>query len=244
MSHGTLPLVLALAGLVLLGAAGCESTQDKSARLAKASGGIAEEQGVKVTRSSSAVEVVDAAVITDENGSAVVVRMRNDSARAQANVPVTLDVLDAAGKTVFTNTTPGLERSLTHAAVVPAKGETVWVNDQVFATSPPAEVDAKVGAPEDQAPPDAAAIRVGRATLTEDPVSGLAATGTVTNPGSKDQRRILLTAVAREGDRIVAAGRGVVARVRAGKRARFRIFFIGDPKGAELTVTATPSPAG
>ncbi len=243
MSHGTLPLVLALAGIVLLGGAGCESTQDKSARLAKESGGIAEEQGVKVTRSSSDVEVVDAAVITDENGSAVVVRMRNDSARALADVPVTLDVLDDAGKTVFTNTTPGLERSLTHAAVLPAKGEVVWVNDQVFATSPPAKAKAKVGAAEGDAPADAAAIRVGRVTLGEDPVSGLAATGAVTNPGAKDQRRVLLTAVARKGDKIVAAGRGVVARVRAGKRARFQIFFIGDPKGADLTVTATPSPS-
>jgi hypothetical protein len=31
--------------------------------------------------------------------------------------------------------------------------------------------------------------------------------------------------------------------VRAGKGTRFRIFFIGDPKGAELTATAQPSEA-
>ncbi len=242
MSQGALPLVLVLAGLVLLGAAGCESTQDKSARLAESSGAVAVEQGVKVTRSSSDVRVVDTVVITDENGSAVVVRMRNESARALADVPVALDVLDAAGETVFTNATPGLDRSLTHATVIPAKGETVWVNDQVFASSPPARATAKVGAPEDKAPPDAAAIRIGTTKLTEDPVSGLAAAGTVTNPGSKDQRRVLLTAVARKGEKVVAAGRGVIPRVRAGKRARFRIFFIGDPTGAELTVNATPSP--
>lgn len=244
MSHGALHLLLGLAVLLALGASGCESTQDKSARLAKESGGLATQQGVTVTKANSDVQVLGTSVVTDENGSAVVVRLRNSSARAQANVPVALAVQDAAGKTVFTNATPGLERSLTHAALVPARGEAVWVNDQVFATEPPKTASAKVGAPEGAPPPDAAAIRVGRVSLTQDPVSGLAATGSVTNPGSKDQRRVLVTAVATRGGMVVAAGRGIVARVRAAKRARFRVFFIGSPKGADLQVTAAPSPAG
>jgi hypothetical protein len=244
MSLGALPLVLALAGLVLLGAAGCESTQDKSARLAEQTGAVAKEEGVSVTTSNTNVEVLGTSVITDENGSAVVVRMRNDSSKPQANVPIALDVQDAGGTTVFTNATPGIERSLTHAALIPVRGEAVWVNDQVFATSPPKSATAKVGAAEGNPPPDTADVRVGTVTLTEDPVSGLAATGAVTNSGAKDQRRILLTAIARKGEKVVAAGRGVVPRIRAGKRARFRIFFIGDPKGADLTVTVSPSPTG
>ncbi|HMS63033.1 MAG TPA: hypothetical protein PKD63_12195 [Solirubrobacteraceae bacterium] len=244
MSHGALPLLLGLAALLTLAATGCESTQDKSARLARESGGIATQQGVTVTKSNRDVRVLGTSVVTDANGTAVVVRLRNASSRPQADVPVALDVRDAAGTTVFTNATPGLERSLTHAALVPARGDAVWVNDQVFASEPPKRASAKVGAPEGDPPADAAAIRVGRVRLTEDPVSGLAATGAVTNPGSEDQRRVLLTAVATEGDRVVAAGRGVIPRVRAGKRSRFRIFFIGDPKGAELTVTAAPGPTG
>ena len=181
-------------------------------------------------------------VITDANGSAVVVRMRNTSARAQANVPVAVDVTDAAGKTVFTNATPGLERTLTHATLLPPRSDVVWVNDQVFATRPPRKATAKVGAAQGTVPATAP-IRVSGVRLAQDAVEGLAATGFVTNAGAADQLRVLLTAVARRAGRIVAAGRGVVPKVRAGKRARFQIFFIGNPKGAKVSVIAEPSPS-
>ncbi len=243
MSAGALALAAGLAVLLIVAAAGCESSQDKSARLAKQAGPLAKQEGVTVTSANPDVRVVDTAVVTDANGSAVVVRLRNTSARAQGDVPVAVDVTDAAGKTVFTNATPGLERTLTHAALLPAKDEAVWVNDQVFATQPPRKVSAKVGPAEAKSPPAASSLRVSGVRLTEDPASGIAAAGIVTNTGDNDLRRVLLTGVARRGTRIVAAGRGVVARVRAGKRASFRIFFIGDPKGAKLSVTAGPSPS-
>jgi hypothetical protein len=48
--------------------------------------------------------------------------------------------------------------------------------------------------------------------------------------------------VAREGGRIVAVGRGVIDRLKTdGKPVNFHIFFIGDPKGADLTVVAPPT---
>ena len=77
----------------------------------------------------------------------------------------------------------------------------------------------------------------------QDPVSGVAAIGIVANPapGTSDARGLRRRA---QGRRIVAAGWEIVARLRARKRARYRIFFIGDPKGAKLTVSATPNPTG
>lgn len=238
------PLAAAIGLLVIGAATGCESSQDKSARLAAQSGPLTKQQGVTVTQTNPDVRVLGTAVITDENGSAVVVRLRNTSARAQVDVPVAVDVTDAAGKTVFTNATPGLQRTLTHAGLLPPRREAVWVNDQVFATERPRKARAKVGPPAGRAAPTAAAtLRVSGVRLIEDPASGLAAAGFVANTGTSDQRRVLLTGVARRGERIVAAGRGVVPRVRAGKRTRFRIFFIGDPKGADLSVTAEPSPS-
>jgi len=236
---GALSIAAGLSMLLILFAAGCESTQDKSSALAKQAVPLKEQQGVTVAQANPDVRVLGTTVITDANGSAVVVRMRNTSSRPQANVPIAVDVTDASGKTVFTNATPGLERTLTHAALIPARSEAFWVNDQVFATQPPRKASAKVG-PAQGTAPATDPVRVSQVRLKDDSVNGLAATGVVTNSGGSDQRRVLLTAVARRGGRIVAAGRGVVAKVRAGKRARFQIFFIGSPKGADVAVVAEP----
>ena len=236
---GVLPIAAGLGVLLLLFAAGCESTQDKSAALSKQAVPLAAQKGVTVSRANPDVRVLGTTVITDANGSAVVVRMRNSSRRAQANVPIAVDVTDAAGKTVFTNATPGLERTLTHATLIPARSDAVWVNDQVFATQKPRRASAKVGAPQGAAPATDP-VRVSGVRLTDDAVNGLAATGVVTNSGATVQQRVLLTAVARRGAQIVAAGRGVVPKVRPGKRARFQIFFIGSPKGADVSVVAEP----
>jgi hypothetical protein len=228
--------------LALAGAAGCQSTQDKSARLAAQAGKLEAEQGLEVERRSRDVEVLGTSLITDENGSAVVVRLNNRARRALADVPIALALRDAAGETVFRNDTPGLQRSLTHAALLD-RGRSTWVNDQVFATSPPERAEVTVGASDRRAPDPLPELSTADVRLIEDPVSGVAATGFVRNGGAADLRRVLVTGVAERGGKPVAAGRAIVPRLKAGQRARFRIFFIGDPKGAELTATAQLSEA-
>ncbi len=47
--------------------------------------------------------------------------------------------------------------------------------------------------------------------------------------------------VARRGGRIVAAGRAIVPLVKPGKKAKFNLFFIGNPKGARVTLSAPPT---
>jgi hypothetical protein len=233
------------AGLVVLagaGAAGCQSTQEKSAKLAAQAGKLEAEEGLKVGERSRDVTVAGSTVITDENGSAVVVRLDNEAGRTLADVPIGVALLDAAGETVFRNDTPGLQRSLTHAALL-ERGRTVWVNDQVVAASPPERAQITVGASDARPPDPLPRLSTSGVRLIEDPVSGVAAAGSVRNDGAKDLRRVLVTAVAERGGKAVAAGRAIVPRVRAGKGTRFRIFFIGDPKGAELTATAQPSEA-
>ena len=57
--------------------------------------------------------------------------------------------------------------------------------------------------------------------------------------------RLLLYAVAREGDRVVAAGRGAIEQLKAEpKPLPYNIYFIGDPRGADVTVTAFPTLPG
>jgi hypothetical protein len=55
----------------------------------------------------------------------------------------------------------------------------------------------------------------------------------------------VISCVARKGDRILAAGRGIVDRLApaagAKKPTTFTVFFIGDPKGAAVDCAAPPT---
>jgi hypothetical protein len=52
---------------------------------------------------------------------------------------------------------------------------------------------------------------------------------------------VLITIVGTKGRKVVAAGRGVVAKLKPNKAARYSVFFIGNPKGANLEISATPT---
>ena len=67
------------------------------------------------------------------------------------------------------------------------------------------------------------------------------AIGNVANRSAVEQRRLVVFAVARKGDRVVAAGRAIVERLAPGKSAHFTAFLIGDPRGAELSAAAPPT---
>lgn len=226
------------AALLAIGLAGCESTQSKSARLAREATAAPAQKGLDVGARSKDVSVREAAVVSDENGAAVAVILRNRGSQDEAGVPLLVDVSDASGSSVFRNDAPGLQRSLTHAPLVPARGDALWVNDQIPAAGTARAVEVTVGSASRTGQPPPASLEAGEPKLDEDPLSGVIATGLVTNRGNEDVRRALIAVIARRKGKIVAAGRGVVSRVPAGKRARFKVFFIGDPRGASLQVAA------
>jgi hypothetical protein len=72
-------------------------------------------------------------------------------------------------------------------------------------------------------------------------VSGVSAIGKVTNESSLEQRKLVLYAVAIKQGRPVAAGRAQVNRLKPGKRANYQIFFIGNPSGGHIRITAPPT---
>jgi hypothetical protein len=117
----------------------------------------------------------------------------------------------------------------------------VWVDDQVQASATPRSVTAKVGLPARPAPSKPPRVELSRPHLISDPVSGVAAEGKITNRSKIDQRRIVVFAVARRDGKIVAAGRAQIERLRAGKRASFKVFFIGKPKGGRISLSAPPT---
>ena len=229
-------------GLAALSLAGCESTQSKSARLeSEGITKLAAEKGLVVEKPNAGIEVVETVGLEDENGAAAVVVMKNRTAKAMRNVPIAINALGKSGKSVFKNNTPGLEDALTSIAALPPGEETAWVNDQLVPTGPVAKIKAVAGEEGGVFPSNVPELEVGPPELYEDPVSGVEATGRVENRSGVDQRLLTLYCIARRSGRIVAAGVGRIERLRAGKRANYHIFFIGNPRGAELTVIAPPT---
>jgi hypothetical protein len=222
--------LLAVAGLL---AAGCTSTQEKSRQLAQEGQGAFREQGLQVKRSNPDVRILDTAVLSDENGAAAVVVLRNRSERGQARLPVQIDVQGGGGKSLFRNDAPGLEPSLVSVPLLGGGRTSIWVNDQVVASGKPRRVEARIGLPRGKAPRKVPKLRVQGVRIERQDTTGLAARGFVRNESRIEQRDLVLHGIARKGERIVAAGRGQIRRARPGRRASFRMFFIGDP--------ATPS---
>jgi hypothetical protein len=238
------PVALALVGVTLV-SAGCESTQDKSAKIAAELGPVKQEKGLEISRESKDVKVLDTTLLTDEVGTAVAVELRNTGDEDLIDVPIAIDVLDASGKSVYANTIPGIEPALAAMPFLGAGEEAVWVNDQVLAAGKPARVEVRVGASDASFSGAQPKLSVSAPKLEGDPFTGVAAGGNVVNESGEDLVRLLLFGVAREGGRIVAAGRGAIEPLKAnGKKAPYNIYFIGDPRGADVTVTEFPALPG
>lgn len=238
------PVAIALAGVALV-ATGCESTQSKSSKIGAELGPVKQEKGLEIGKPNKGVKVVSSAVLSDQNGAAVVVTVRNSSNRDLADVPILIDVRDAKGKSVYTNELPGLETALTAIPFVEAGGTAVWIHDQVLATGKPKAVEVTVGeggTPFDGTVPE---FTVGEPKLEGDPTSGQVADGDAENKSGEENERLLLYAIARRGGEVTAAGRGAIERIKPEpKPLPYNIYFIGDPTGAEVEVTAYPTLPG
>jgi hypothetical protein len=235
----------AAAAVVVLAAAGlsaCESTADKSARIAAEGKQAVQATGTLKIQHNAELHVARAVVVRGAGGTvAAAVEVRNAGARAQRDVPVLIDVRDAHGASLYKNDTVGLQPALQRLATVGGKRSAWWVNDQVTAASTPKSVRARVGA----APPAGRipAVRVTGAHFDGDS-TGRYLTGTVVNPSRKVLRDVPIFAVALKGSRVVAAGRALVPKLPAAgssKKVVFRLFFVGDPRGARLVLTVAPN---
>jgi hypothetical protein len=232
--------LLLAAGALL--ASGCESTMAKNDRLAAQAKELAEPKpGLKVTKRSKVVKVGRTAVLRDENGAAAVAELRNTGDAALAAVPVAVNVRDKGKRSLFRNDLAGTETSLVAAALLQPSERMFWVHDQVVVAEEPADVRFAVGADAQPAPAQLPEIEISGAKLEQDPVSGVAAVGTLENRSDVEQRELVIYAAALKGDQIVAGGRGLVPRLKVGAKAPFTIFFIGDPRGARLELAAPPT---
>jgi hypothetical protein len=241
-----LAATLALCALAL---AGCETTAEKSAKLereAKKHVAVA-QKGLSIAHASAYVKVVGATVLHSSEGTAVAVTLRNTSTYALRDVPIAIAVKDAAGSVLYQNNAPGLEAALTSAPLLGAGEQLTWIDDQVqagggSAGGAPTTVTALVGeAP--RAPAGTPRMRLTMVHQIEE-ASGAGAEGTVINDSPTTQRGLVVYGVARQGTRIVAAGRAVLAEVAAHSSSRFQLYFIGSPHGSRLQVSAPATTLG
>jgi hypothetical protein len=232
-------LAIAAACLVVPAISACESTQDKSARLAKEGKGLINVKGVTVTRLNPFVRVVQAAVVQDANGVAAVVRLRNIGRRGEVAVPVAITVLDAAGRKLYANDVPGLDPSLTSLPVLEPGTEALWVDNQIAVTGRAKRLMVRVGSAKHAAPARVPRLNVSGVAAGSD-TDGAFVRGTLVNASAVEQRRVAVACVARRGSRVVGAGRGIVDRLSPNKPTPFTAYVIGQ-SGVTTTCAATPT---
>jgi hypothetical protein len=236
--------------LLALALTGCETTAEKSAKLERvakqlqaseaAKNGPA-KRGLSITKQSKSVQVLAASVLHSPEGNAVVLTLRNTSARSLSDIPIAITAYDARGAAIYTNSEPGLNTALVSAPVVRAHATMFWIDDQIGTATTPASVRAKVG---EGTPTGAGAVprlTVEGARLSEATAGGGAVEGSVVNHSPLAQREVLVNALARRGGKILAAGRAVLPQVAgAGAAMHFQLYLIGDPRGARLEFSASP----
>jgi hypothetical protein len=229
----------AAVALAALAVAGCESTQARSARLARSPGRAAHEQGVKVTTRNPAVRVVATSLVHDRFGTAAVIELRSRAKQPQAALPLTFVVQGAGGRREFANDGPGLEDALTHVPLLRPGERAFWVHDQVQAAAP-RRVVARVGTSTAAVPSRLPRLVAAGVRLDHDS-SGAFTRGTLRNDSAVAQRKVVVYAVAERGGKVVAAGRAGIERIAGHKAQPFKVFWIGDPAGAQVRVFAPPT---
>jgi hypothetical protein len=225
---------------VALVCTGCESTAQRSAEIEKhAKHEKLSLQGVSVTKESPNVEVTASTVVHSSEGTAVVVELRNTSSRAIENAQIEITVRDAKGSVLFQNNQPGAERALTTVSLLRPGKRTVWVDDQVQTTGAPASASARVGEGTHASGSTPRMSVSGTHSTEEGGEAGTA--GDVTNGSKVAQQHLVVYAVARKAGKIVAAGRAGIPEVAANATMPFQVYFIGDPKGAQIEASAPPT---
>jgi hypothetical protein len=227
-------LAIAIASVT---ACGCETTAQRSAELQRAAKHqLLASQGVSVKRENPNVRVVRRTVIHTSAATAVVVELRNVSSHTLEGAPIALTVRDANGGVLYRNDAPGLQPSLTKVSLLEPGQEAVWVNDQVQTAGTPVSATALVGeaTPASNVPK----MSVVGAHVSSEAGGEATETGSVANQSAVTQADLVVYAVARRAGEAVAAGRAVLPEVAAGTSVPFQIYFVGNPGGAHIEVSA------
>ena len=236
------PTTMAL--LAALALSGCETTAEKSAKLEQAAKGatLAAQHGLSIAHPSKLVHVLGVSVVHGGEGAAAVITLHNSSAHALSDVPIAVSVKDGHGGTIYTNATPGLAKTLTSLALLPAHSDGVWIDDQIPSSAArSATATVGEGTVASGALPQ---LAVQEAALGNDPSGSATAEGTITNRSKTSQSELVIYVLARKDGQLIAAGRAVLASLEPGAATPFQAFLVGAAKDAQLQVSAPPTKLG
>jgi hypothetical protein len=215
---------------------GCVSTQTVAARARLVDARTIASQGpTEVTRANPAVSVGAPVVIREPAGSAIVISLRNDSARALTDLPVSVGVRTRSGRELYLNRSANLEYFASHVAAIAPHTTTTWVfttsgrlpAGKTFATVGYAEVHPRLG-------PSLPSITVSVRTGPSLAVS-------IVNRSTIPQYDVPVYAVALRDGRIAAAGLTTVAHLGTHGRSTSTISLLGSSRYDSLQLTASPT---
>ena len=236
-------LVVVGCGALAVTASACESTESESARIGREGGAAKVADTLKLGAVNRDVHVSGVTLLSGGGRKAVAVELTSTASRAQREVPLQVNVATAAGKLVYSNSS-GAEALLQRVTLLPAKASFWWVDDEVLTSGAASAATVKVGTGRSvHASPRASALSATAAPAAQQTGSGVVS-GLLTNHTGKAQSGVAVFAVALRGDKVVAAGRAVVAAApAAGAPVSFEIPMVGDAAGAKLELAALPGGA-
>jgi len=230
----------AAAATLLLSVAGCETTEEQSAKIGRELGKQSAIAGhTSLGSASRAVRVKSKVLISSGGSAAVALELTNTSAQAQVSFPILIDVADAAGKGVYENNTKGIDPSLQQLALLAPHATVWWVDNEVLATAPKT-VSARVGASKAAAPTSIPQITTSKASASAS-FPGPHVSATVSNRSQLTQSQLAVYAVILKGSQAVGAGRAVIASLGPGASTRVLIPVIGAIDGSTIALTSAPT---
>jgi hypothetical protein len=228
------------AAAVAIALAGCESTEQESAKIAKRLGHqTADATVTQIKGTDSSVRVDSAQIVSSRAGSAAALELTNTSGESQADIPILITAYDAAGKAVYSNGTVGDSSPSGELSLLGAHATVWWVDGNVLATGgTPVRVTARIGAPTAAAP----ALSLGATDLSSgSDFVGPFIAGKAVNDSSSTQTDVTVYTVALAGSRVVAAGQSLIPTLAARGSEPFQVNVAGSPKGAAAAATLVPA---
>jgi len=230
------------AGLIVLGASGCETTQQQSAKIARTLGHQSAIAGTtRLGAANRDVRIDQEVLVTTAGQSAVALKLTNTGSRTQTHFPVLIEVLDAKGGAVYRNNTSGIEPSIQQFALLAPHATAWWVDNEVLASGGvPKTATGQLGAATAAAPSAVPSITTA-AVSASDSFPGPHVSATVRNRSRIAQRELAVYAVALRGGRVVGAGRGIIPSLAPGAAAQVQVPMVGSVSGSTISLAVPPT---
>jgi hypothetical protein len=236
---------LAVAGSALTALSGCVSTQQKNARTVLVNERtLASQSAVSVTRRNPAVAVTAVSLLRSGRSGAVVVEVRNRSARPVSDLPISVGIRTRSGRTTYLNRAANLAYLDTHIASIAAHAGTIWVLTVRRARMLSGRPFAIVGFAHVPASTSQGSLPL--IDIATAPARLIGARGgelrvAVRDASGVPQYALPVYAIALRDGRPVAAGRATIATLEGGARTTLAMKLLGTPVGASMQLSAPPT---